>query len=201
MDADPLRFVRVVLAALLAVIVMAPFSAFCAAQEPAAGAPEPRGMIATAAGFLAFDTPRGWVQADGPGLAFFLPEGVDARAAQVWMYIDASPFGPHEDDKDFHAAIQSDIAGFKQRFPNGLVRKEALLDLPRIKQKAEVYTFESGEQHNAFEQTVYIEDLGRMWTLTLSAKNSAALARAMPAFRAFAQSYGGSIQMGSPPAK
>ena len=201
MDANPLRFVRAVSATLLVAAVMPLFSAFCAAQKPSAASSEPRGMIVTAVGLLALDTPKGWVQADGPGLAFFLPKGADANTAEVWMYIDASPFGPKEDDKDFHSAIQSDIAGFKQHFPNGIVRVENSLDLPRVKQKAEVYTFESGEQHNAFEQTAYIEDLGRMWTLTLSAESSAALARAMPAFRAFAQSYGGSIQMGNPPAK
>ena len=120
-------------------------------------------MIVTAVGLLALDTPKGWVQAGGPGLAFFLPEGADANTAEVWMYIDESPFGPKEDDKDFHSAIQSDIAGFKQHFPNGIVRVENSLDLPRVKQKAEVYTFESGEQHNAFEQTAYIEDLGLRW--------------------------------------
>jgi hypothetical protein len=201
MDANPLRFVRAAWAILLLATMVPLFSAFCPAQKPPADPSQPREMIVTAAGFLVLDTPKGWVQTDGPGLAFFLPKGVDVRVAEVWMYVSATPFGPSQDDKDFHSAVQSDIAGFRQHFSKGVVRAEAPLELPRMKRNAEVFVFESGEVNNAFEQTAYIEDLGRMWTLTLSAKSRAALARSIPDFHAFVQSYGGSIQMGSPPTK
>ena len=201
MHAGFLRFKHAATATFVLAAAMLLLPVVCTAQNPDGNSNEPRGMIATAAGFVALDTPKGWVQADGPGLAFFLPEGVDSRNAEVWMYLIATPIGPKEDDKDIHSAIQSDIAGFKQRFPNGVVRAEEPIALPRVKQRAEVYTFESGEERNAFEQTAYIEDLGRVWIVTASAKSAEALSRSMPVFHQFVQTYGGSIQMGSPPSK
>jgi hypothetical protein len=168
------------------------------AQKPADSQDEPHGMIATQAGFLALDIPKGWTQSEGPGLAFFLPEGVKTRDAQAWMVISASPVGPKADDKDADAFIQSDIAGFKQAYPKGTVKPEAPIDLPVAKQKARVYEFASGAGYNAFELVVYIEDYHKVWTITLSAKSADALAQAKPALAAFAASYRGSIQMGSP---
>ncbi len=201
MCANPLRFVHPAVSSLALVAAILPGSVFCSAQNSTANPDEPRGMIATEAGFVALDTPKGWVQAEGPGLAFFLPEGADPGKAEASIYLSASPIGPREEDKDLKSAIQSDIAGFKQHFPNGLVRAEEPLSLPRVKDKAEVYAFESGEQHNAFERTAYIGDVGRVWMITVSAKSSDALAKAPPAFHSLVQSYGGSILMGAPPSK
>ncbi len=201
MHAGFLRSVSAAAATFVLAAAMLPFPVVCTAQNPNSNSNEPRGMVATAAGFVALDTPKGWVQADGPGLAFFLPEGTDPRNAEAWVVLDASPIGPKEDDRDLHSAIQSDIDGFKRRFPKAIVRAEEPLVLPRVKQKAENYSFESGEEHNAFEQTAYIGDLGRVWIVTLSAKNAAALSRSLPAFHQLVQSYGGSIQMGSPPSQ
>jgi hypothetical protein len=61
-----------------------------------------------------------------------------------------------------------------------------------------VYSFRSGETHNAFEQVVYIGDAGRVVLLTLSARDLAAFDRTLALFRRFASSWGGSIQV-SPP--
>jgi hypothetical protein len=167
-------------------------------QKPVDSSEEPHGMIATQAGFLALDTPKGWTQSDGPGLAFFLPDGVKARDAQAWMVISAAPVGPTADDKNVDAFIQSDIAGFKHAYPKGTVKPDARIDLPVAKQKAKAYEFESGGTHNAFELVVYIEDFKKVWTITLSAKSADALAQSKPALVSFAASYRGSIQMGSP---
>jgi len=82
-----------------------------------------------------------------------------------------------------------------------MVRAEQPLALLRMSGKAEVFTYESGGAHNAFEQTAYIGDAGRVWIITLSAKNADALARSLPAFRELVQSYGGSILMDSPSSK
>jgi hypothetical protein len=150
----------------------------------------------TSQGFLAIDTPKGWVHSEGPGLAFFLPEGVNPENAQVSIYISSAPVGQNEEDKDANSYIQSDISGFRQRFKNA-VRKEDALFLPQVKQQAAVYTFQSGETHNAFEQIVYISDVNRVLILALSAKNSDALKGSMQVFHEFAKSYRGSIQMGS----
>jgi hypothetical protein len=168
------------------------------AQKPTGLSQEPHGMIATQAGFFAVDIPKGWTQSEGPGLAFFLPDGIDRRDAQVWMVLSAAPVGPKADDKDADAFIQSDIAGFKHAYPKGSSKSEAPIDLPNAKQKAKVYEFESGETRDAFELVVYIEDLHKVWTITLTAKSLDALARSKAAFVAFASSYRGSIQMGSP---
>jgi hypothetical protein len=171
---------------------------FCAAQKAAADSDKPHEMLMTHAGFIAMDTPEGWEQADGPGLAFFLPKGAKPSKADVWMYLSGIPVGPRESDKDARSAIQSDIAEFKKRFKNGIVREEKPLTLPRAKQDARVYTFESGEEHNSFEQVVYIADYGQVLTLTLSARNRAAFDSALPALKAFAQSYGGTLHLGKP---
>ena len=172
----------------------------CIAQEkqkPDESSSEMHQMIVTTQGFLAIDTPKGWVQSEGPGLAFFLPEGVDRHSAEVWIYISGAPVGPNEEDRDAKAYIQSDIAGYKQHFKNGVVREEEPIFIPQTKQQAPCYSFQSGESHNAFEQVVYIDDGNRVLTLTISAKNSAALKRSLGSFHEFAQSYRGSIQMGS----
>jgi hypothetical protein len=81
---------------------------------------------------------------------------------------------------------------------NAVVRKEEDIMLPEMKQQAFVYTFQSGEANNSFEQVIYIADAGRVLVLTLSAKNSDAFAKSTKIFCAFAQSYRGSIQMGTP---
>jgi hypothetical protein len=173
-------------------------SQLSATQKPADSTSEPHRMIMTQAGFLALDPPKGWTQSDGPGLAFFLPDGVKARDAQAWMVISAAPVGPKADDKDADAFIQSDIAGFKHAYPKGIVKPDASIDLPVAKQKARVYAFESGEKRNVFELVAYIEDSQKVWTITLSANSAEALAQSKPALVAFAASYRGSIQMGSP---
>jgi hypothetical protein len=173
----------------------------CIAQKPAADSSEPHEMLMTRQGFIAIDTPKGWVQSEGPGLASFLPKGVDPAKAEVLIYISSAPVGEDEEDKDMNAYIQSDITGFKQRFKNGIVRKEENLLLPEVKGQASVYTFQSGEAHNAFEQIVYISDFHRVLILALSAKNLDALTQSTKLFHEFAESYRGSIQMGSPDGK
>jgi len=167
-------------------------------QIPSEKASEPHQMILTKDGFLAIDLPKGWSQSEGPGLAFFLPEGVDASQSNVWIYINSAPVGPKEDDKDLNSYINSDIGGFKQRFKNGFVRKEEDLLLPAMKQRVSVYTFQSGEINNSFEQVIYIPDAGRALILDLSAKNSDAFKGSLSVFHEFAKSYRGGIQMGSP---
>jgi len=173
-------------------------SCACTAQKPSDTSSEIHEMLVTQAGFLAFDTPQGWERSEGPGLAFFLPKGLAREKSDVWIYINGAPVGPNAEDKDMDSYIQSDIAGFKQRFKNAIVRKEEALFLPEVKQHAAVYTFQSGEANNAFEQVVYIEDVNRVLILDLTARNSDAFARTVQIFHEFAKSYRGSIQMGFP---
>jgi len=176
-------------------------SCSCAAQKSSESSSEPHEMLVTQAGFIAINTPRGWLRSEGQGLAFFLPDGVERKKAGVWIYINCAPVGPHEEDKDMDSYIQSDISGFKQHFKNATVRKEEALFLPEVKQQAVVYTFESGEEDNAFEQVIYIQDAGRVLIFDMTAKNSDALTRTIQIFHEFAKSYRGSIQMGSPDEK
>jgi len=183
---------------LAGLLVMLAFSHPLLAQKPADSSDGMHGMIATRAGFFAVDIPKGWTQSDGPGLAFFLPEGVEPRDAQAWMILSAAPVGPKAEDKDADAFIQSDIAGFKHAYPKGKAKLETPIDLPNAKEKARVYEFESGETRDAFELVVYIEDFHKVWTITLTAKSPAALAQSKAALVAFASSYRGSIQLGSP---
>ena len=170
----------------------------CAAQQATTDSDKPHEMLMTHAGFIAMDTPEGWEQADGPGLAFFLPKGTAPSKVEAWIYLSGIPVGPKENDKDIASAIQSDIAEFKKRFKNGVIHEEKPLTLPRAKQDARVYAFESGEEHNSFEQVVYIADSGQVLTLTLSARNREAFDRALPALKAFAESYGGTLHEGKP---
>jgi hypothetical protein len=173
-------------------------SCLCTAQKPAESSSEMHEMLVTPAGFLAIDTPKGWEQSAGPGLAFFLPKGFDRETSDVWIYINYAPVGPNEEDKDMGSYIQSDIAGFKHQFKNAIVRKEEDLLLSQVKQHATVYSFQSGDAKNSFEQVIYIEDAGRVLILDLTAKNADAFARTLQLFHEFAKSYRGSIQMDSP---
>lgn len=126
-------------------------------------------------------------------MAFFLRRGENSKTANVWIYINSAPVGPDQDAKDLPAYIQSDTGGFRERFKSGVVREEAAIDLPHAKTSVPVHTFESNETHNSFEEIIYIPETGRVLLLVLSAKNKDAFAKSIQDFRAFAQSYGGSI--------
>ncbi len=155
-------------------------------------------MLVTDEGFLAINTPNGWIRTRGPGLAFFVHEGDTDQTAKVWIYISSAPIGPKEETKNLEEYIESDIAGFKQHFKSGVVRKETPIELPLIKSKAPVYTFLSGESHNGFEQIVYVADVNRILILALSAKEKAAFEKSQSDFLTFAKSYRGSITPGLP---
>jgi hypothetical protein len=182
----------------LAVLVATVSASISMAQKPDANPEKPHEMLMTQAGLIAMDTPEGWEQADGPGMAFFLPKGADSSKPAVWIYLSGIPVGPNESAKDTASAIQSDISEFKKHFPNGIARKEKPLTLPLAKEDATVYTFESGEAHNSFEQVIYIDDAGQVLTLTLSARNRSAFDSGLPALKAFATSYGGTVHVTTP---
>ena len=161
------------------------------AQKPSAA--EPSEMLVTEAGFLAINTPKGWVRSEGPGLANFIPKGSPKGQPRVWIYISSAPIGPKEEAQDLKSYIESDIAGFKERFKEGLVQEETALTLPNVRLQAPVYTFKSGEKHNTVEQVVYVAESNRVLTLVLSARDEQALEKALSVFREFAKSYRGSI--------
>ena len=154
-------------------------------------------MLISAEGLLAIETPKGWFRTDGPGLAFFLRKGDNKQTTKVWIYINSGPVGPKAEARDMNSYIDSDIAGFKERFAKGSVQKESPLELPIAKMQAPVFTFRSNEAHNPFEQVVYIPESGRVLMLVLSAKTKDALTQALPSFEEFAKSYRGSIILGS----
>jgi hypothetical protein len=167
-----------------------------APQKKDSGTPENLSeMLVIDGGFLAVNTPEGWERAQGPGLAFFLKKGVSRNKAPVWIYVSEIPIGPEGESKNVEDCIQSDIDSFKERFKQGLTRREDPLELPKTKRSAPVVTFQSGEAHSAFEQVVYVAEAGRALTFVLSAKTSAAFEGAAPVFREFVKSYGGSIAM------
>jgi hypothetical protein len=167
-----------------------------AQKKPASDSPAPQ-MIMTGGGFLAVQTPKGWMRAEGPGLAFFVREGDNPESAKVWIYISAAAIGPQEKDKDVEGYIRSDIEGFKQRFKKADVQRIEPIDLPERKMKVPTVAFKSGESHNSFEQVAYVDDGNRVLTFTVSAKNDASYEKAKAEFYHLVRSYRGSIQMGS----
>ena len=171
------------------------------AQEHPANPDKLPEMQITNEGFLAINTPKGWFRTDGPGLVFFLRKGDKKQTANVWIYINSEPIGPSEEAKTFEAYIESDVAGFKDRFKEGSVQKEEPLDLPYAETNVPVITFQSGEEHNSFEEVVYIPERGRVLLLVLSARKKEAFAQARPVFQEFAKSYRGSISPGQSPKK
>jgi hypothetical protein len=185
----------------IGVALMVLTTAACAGQSGPTESSKTHEMILAPDAFVAIDTPKGWVRSEGPGLAYFLREGDKPRHADVWIYVDYADTGQHAKDKDMNSFINSDIAAFKRRFKNGTVQREDPLALPRVKSQATVYSFRSGERKNAFEEIAYIGDVRHVWILALSATNRDALTSALPAFRDFVQTYGGSIIMGSPDEK
>ena len=150
-------------------------------------------MIITADGLVAMDAPEGWQQANGPGLAFFLRKKDSAENAPVFMYLSATPYGPTEESKTSEEVISTDISDFKQRFKTGNVQKSSDIDLPRVKSRATIYTFISGQSHNSFEKIAYIAELHRVLIVCMSAKNEAAFKESDAAFISFVKSFGGSI--------
>ena len=148
-------------------------------------------MLLTNDGFIAIDTPRGWVRSEGPGLAAFLRKGDhDARSAEVLIYINTSCVGSKQTVDEF---VQEDIAGFRANFVKGTVRKEPSLKLAHVKGQMLVWTFQSGEKSSAFERIAYASESDRVLILVLSAKSKALFDQSLPAFEGFVRSYRGSI--------
>ncbi len=191
---NSLRYLIALAGLLLSLMICTPSPA----QSPSKQTENVHEMLLTEDGFIAIDTPKGWVRADGPGLAFFVHQGDSTDAALVWIYINSAPVGPKEEAKCMSEYIASDIAGFKKHFKKGSVRKEAPIKLPNAISEAPVYTFLSGENSNAFEQTVYVTDHNRVLILALSAKEKDAFDKALEDFRKFAQSYRGNITVAEP---
>jgi len=158
-------------------------------------------MQLTAQGLLAINTPKGWERAQGPGLLFFLRKNDKQETAPVWIYVntfDCPSKSKSEHQSDFQACVASDVAGFRDRFKQAKVRLETPVELSAAHVDAVAYTFESGEEHNAFERVVYVPDVNQVLILDLSATNAASFQEALPTFNDFVQSYRGSIQPGSP---
>lgn len=183
------RRVRGIILALITVVL----PVVCGGQQSSTHSAELPEMIVTAQGFIAIDTPKGWERKEGPGLAFFLRKGDNAETARVWIYISSAPIGPDQEDKDAESYIDSDIAGFKNGFPKGSVEPEDSIELPQSKARVPVYTFRSAEEHNAFEQIVYIPEIRRVLILALSAKDEKSGKKQVAVLRDFARSYRGSI--------
>jgi hypothetical protein len=191
------RAMAIVFLIFLPVFIISQLPSF-AQKSPADS--EPPEMLVTEQGFLAISTPKGWTRANGPGLAYFVPEEETKGELQAWIYISSAPIGPDEDAKDLKSYIESDITDFKQRFKEGVVQKEDSLNLPYAKLEAPVYTFRSGEKRNTVEQVVYVGESNRVLTLVLSAREKPAFEKALPVFRDFARSYRGSITTTPSPA-
>lgn len=155
-------------------------------------------MLFTGAGLLAFDTPKDWERSEGPGLACFVPKGSDVATSTATIYISGAPIGSDQQDKTLNDYVQSDISGFKARFQKGDVHQEQAIYLPVSKMEVPVYTFRSGEEHNAVEQVAYIQDTAqRVLTVVLSAKTDTAFNKSLPAFQGFVKSFRGSIVLTS----
>ena len=150
-------------------------------------------MLAVEGGFLAIDTPKDWVRAEGPGMAFFLRKGSTKATADVWIYISGFDLEPGDSTGSLQGLVRSDIQDFKKRFKNGTALEERPFELPKVRAQAAVVTFRSGEEHNGFEQVMYIRESDRVLTLVLSAKTEQAFSKSLPVFQQFAKSYGGMI--------
>src|SRR5260370_30258854 len=87
--------------ALIFIVLAAP-GVITLAQQ-ASQSSEPPEMLVTEQGFLAIDTPKGWVRADRPGLAYFLPKPERTGKPRVWIYISSAPAGPAQHSEDVKA--------------------------------------------------------------------------------------------------
>jgi hypothetical protein len=183
---------RRILSAVLLLTSGATITTALLAQQPTETSKPPE-MLMTEQGFLAIDSPKGWVRTAGPGLARFVPPPQDQGQPLVWIYISSAAVVPNEEGKDLKAYIGSNTAGCKRRFKNGEVQREAPLRLPRVKLDVPVRTFRSNEKRNTAEQVVYVAEATRVLTLVLSAREPSAFAKALPTFRDLARSYRGSI--------
>ena len=161
-----------------------------AQQKPSDSTPPE--IISTEDGLVALTTPKGWVRADGPGAAYFVPE-TSTQNPPVCIYLSSASVGAREEAKDMEAYIEFDVANFKRKYKNAVVQREQPLALPHMELQAPIVTFRSGEKTNSFEQVIYIPDVDRVWTLVLSAKEGPAFTNSLPALHDFAQSYRGTI--------
>jgi hypothetical protein len=177
-----------------AVAIASPQKQSKTTQAASSDAQDVHEMLFTDAGLLAFDTPKDWERSDGPGIASFVPKGSDARTSAAMIYISGAQIGPDQKDKTLSDYVHSDISGFKTRFQKGDVHREQAILLPDSKMEIPVYTFKSGEAHNAVEQVAYIQDTAeRVLTVVLSAKTDTAFNQSLQPFQSFVKSFRGSV--------
>jgi hypothetical protein len=72
-----------------------------------------------------------------------------------------------------------------------MVQREIPVMLPQAKLRAQIYTFQSGDKNNAYEQVVYVGEKGRVLMFNLSAKTAGVFQQSLPVFRGFVTSYRG----------
>jgi hypothetical protein len=178
---------RWMIALLFAVFVTSP----CLCQNPGGEAADRPGMLATKQGPLAIDAPKGWSRVPGMGMAFFVPNGADFDTAPAWIYISSVPIGPKLDYRDVNSYIEHDVSVFKDKYPAAMVQREIPVMLPQAKLRAQIYTFQSGDKNNAYEQVVYVGEKGRVLMFNLSAKTAGVFQQSLPVFRGFVTSYRG----------
>jgi hypothetical protein len=178
---------------LFAVFIASP----CVAQKPAAEAPDSPGIVVTKQGPLAIDVPKGWSRVPGMGLAFFVPAGTDFDSAQAWIYLSSIPIGQKTDYADVDSYIRFDIAAFKEKYPAAFVQNEIPVVLRQARLRAQIYTFQSGDKNNAYEQVVYVGEKGRALMFNFSAKTPEVFQQMLPVFRNFVTSYKGSADTSS----
>jgi len=179
---------RWIIAFLFAVFVTSP----CLCQDPASGAADRPGILTTKQGSLAIDSPKGWSRVPDMGMAFFVPRGATFDTAPAWIYISTVPIGPKLDYHDVNSYIEHDVSVFKDKYPVALVEREIPVILPHAKLRAQIYTFQSGDKNNAYEQVVYVGEKDRVLMFNLSAKTADIFQQSLPVFRGFVISYRGS---------
>jgi len=175
-------------AILFAVLVANP----CFCQNPASDTADRPGMLATKQGPLAIDAPKGWSRVPGMGMAFFVPKGTDFDTAPTWIYISSVSIGPKLEYQDVNSYIQHDISVFRDKFPAAIVQSEIPVRLAHGRLRAQIYTFQSGDKNNAYEQVVYVGEKSRILMFNLSAKTPDVFQQSLPVFREFVTSYKGS---------
>jgi hypothetical protein len=181
--------VRWTFAMLLAVFIATP----CLGQKPAAAASARPGIVTTKEGAFALDVPKGWSRIPDMGLAFFSPTGTTFETAKAWIYLASGTIGPGTDYPDLSSYIQNDVAVFKDKYPAALVQREIPVVLPHIKLRAQIYTFQSGDKDNSYEQVVYVVEKSHVLLFNFSAKTPDVFQQYLPVFRDFVLSYKGSL--------
>lgn len=154
-------------------------------------------MLLVQGKLVAITPPPRFEKQPGPEVGIFAPKGMPFDEAPAFIHLGFASVCPKCEFTSLAAFIQDDVQNFKQRFPRGKARLHSKFKRAKSSSPIPIWSFESGEEFNAFERMALVETgvKGQVLLLTLSGRTQKALDQYFPSLLAMLRSYKGVIAL------